>query len=131
MKKIFILLLLVVLLGPTAYAQSDNETATPVVKTANGTLEGINKSGIRTFKGIPFAAPPVGDLRWREPQPVMNWDGVRKADKFGPRAMQRPLFADMVFRSNGMSEDCLYLTCGRQQSLQVNGFQCLFTEMEF
>ena len=49
------------------------------------------------------------NLRWREPQPVQNWSGVRKADKFGPRAMQLPVFGDMNFRSDGMSEDCLYL----------------------
>ncbi len=80
------------------------------VKTANGTLEGtLEKSGIRSFKGVPFAAPPVGELRWREPQPVKNWQGVRKATQFGPRAMQLPVFGDMNFRSNGVSEDCLYL----------------------
>jgi len=81
------------------------------VKTSNGTLEGIlnAKTGIRSFKGIPFAAPPVGDLRWKPPQPASNWTGVRTADKFGPRCMQRPVFSDMQFRSNGVSEDCLYL----------------------
>ncbi len=80
------------------------------VKTANGTLEGtLEKTGIRSFKGIPFAAPPIGDLRWKEPQPVQSWDGVRPAKAFGPRAMQAPIFGDMGFRSNGMSEDCLYL----------------------
>ena len=72
-------------------------------------LKVYNVSGIRTFKGIPYAAPPVGNLRWREPQPAQNWTGVRKADHFGPRAMQLPLFGDMNFRSDGMSEDCLYL----------------------
>src|SRR5690349_11137346 len=81
----------------------------PRVKIANGELEGVNESGIKTFKGVPFAAPPVGNLRWREPQPVVNWNSVRKADKFGPRAMQLPVFGDMNFRSNGVSEDCLYL----------------------
>ena len=81
------------------------------VKTANGALEGVfdKNSGVRSFKGIPFAEPPVGDLRWKPPQPVKNWQGERKADKFGPRCMQRPIFGDMNFRSNGMSEDCLYL----------------------
>src|SRR6476659_3030209 len=80
------------------------------VKTANGTLEGtLEKTGIRSFKGIPFAAPPVGDLRWKEPQPVQNWEGVRPAKAFGPRCMQAPVFGDMGFRANGMSEDCLYL----------------------
>ncbi|MCB0116141.1 MAG: carboxylesterase family protein, partial [Caldilineaceae bacterium] len=62
-----------------------------------------------SFKGIPFAAPPIGDLRWRAPQPVTPWDGVREAVRFGPRAMQLPVFGDMNFRSDGMSEDCLYL----------------------
>ncbi len=93
----------------TATAQTGKEMAALQVKIANGMLEGVNESGIRTFKGIPFAQPPVGELRWKEPQPVRNWEGVRKADKFGPRAMQRAVFGDMGFRSNGLSEDCLYL----------------------
>ena len=82
------------------------------VKTANGIVETTKppKDGVRSFKGIPFAAPPVGDLRWQPPQPVKNWAGVRKADDFGPRCMQHTgPNADYWFRSNGMSEDCLYL----------------------
>ncbi|HKQ05160.1 MAG TPA: carboxylesterase family protein [Blastocatellia bacterium] len=81
------------------------------VKTANGIVAGAGRqsSGVRIFRGIPFAQPPVGDLRWKEPQPVKDWQGVRQADKFGPRCMQAPIFGDMGFRSNGMSEDCLYL----------------------
>jgi para-nitrobenzyl esterase len=82
------------------------------VTTVNGILESTSapKDGVRNFKGIPFAQPPVGDLRWREPQPVKNWTGARNADHFGPRCMQRTSpGADYWFRSNGMSEDCLYL----------------------
>jgi len=82
------------------------------VKTANGIVESTAapKDGVRSFKGIAFGQPPVGDLRWREPQPVKNWTGVRNADQFGPRCMQRTgPGADYWFRSNGMSEDCLYL----------------------
>jgi para-nitrobenzyl esterase len=82
------------------------------VKIANGTLESTvaPKDGVRSFKGIPFGQPPVGELRWREPQPVKNWKGVRNADQFGPRCMQRTSAgADYWFRGNGMSEDCLYL----------------------
>ena len=82
------------------------------VKIANGLIEATAQpsSSVRSFKGIPFAQPPVDDLRWREPQPVKNWTGVRNADKFGPRCMQRTSpTADYWFRSNGMSEDCLYL----------------------
>jgi para-nitrobenzyl esterase len=92
-----------------ALAQSDMHTPALIVKTANGMLEGTDQSGVRAFRGVPFAQPPVGDLRWREPQPVKNWQGVRKAHTFGPRAMQLPLFGDMGFRSDGISEDCLYL----------------------
>ncbi|KAA2240958.1 carboxylesterase family protein [Chitinophaga agrisoli] len=80
------------------------------VKTTNGMLAGITeKSGVQSYKGIPYAAPPVGDLRWKAPQPAANWEGTRKADHFGPRAMQPPIFGDMNFRSDGMGEDCLYL----------------------
>lgn len=92
-----------------AFGQEGGSRRHPQVNTQYGVLEGLDESGIYTFKGVPFAAPPIGDLRWREPQPVGKWDGVRKADKFGPRAMQRAVFGDMDFRSNGMSEDCLYL----------------------
>jgi len=84
--------------------------AAPRATTATGVVEGtLEASGVKSYKGIPFAAPPVGDLRWKAPQPAQKWRGVRKADHFGPRAMQLPLFSDMVFRSDGVSEDCLYL----------------------
>ena len=106
MKKLF-LLFLAAQASQAIFAQSNNESLQ--VKTANGILEGTDESGIRVYRGVPFAQPPVGDLRWKEPRPVKNWEGVRKADKFGPRAMQRALFGDMGFRSNGVSEDCLYL----------------------
>jgi para-nitrobenzyl esterase len=81
------------------------------VTLANGIVEGTGPqaSGVREFKGIPFAEPPVGALRWSPPQPVKNWSGVRQATGFGPRCMQQPIFGDMNFRSNGMGEDCLYL----------------------
>ncbi|NCD69707.1 carboxylesterase/lipase family protein [Mucilaginibacter agri] len=105
MKLRSYLLLLLQLAAVNLFAQQPTEAT-----IANGKLEGVAQTnGIRTFKGIPFAQPPVGDLRWKEPQPVKDWTGVRKADHFGPRAMQKPVFGDMGFRSDGMSEDCLYL----------------------
>jgi para-nitrobenzyl esterase len=107
MKKYLLLSLACAQLALAAFAQKNKGLQ---VKTASGIVEGVlEKSGVRSFKGIPFAAPPVGNLRWREPQPVPNWQGVRKANRFGLRAMQAPIFGDMAFRSNGMSEDCLYL----------------------
>ncbi len=89
----------------------DHADGNPSVTVSGGILEGTIDpgSGVRSFKGIPFAAPLVGDLRWRPPQPAAPWAGVRPAHQFGPRAMQLPVFGDMSFRSNGMSEDCLYL----------------------
>ena len=114
MRKLVLFSLCSILIS-SSYAQvlQENKTSSNTgqrVKTANGILEGtLEMSGIITFKGIPYAAPPIGDLRWREPQPVKNWKGIRKADHFGPKAMQAPIFSDMVFRSDGTSEDCLYL----------------------
>ena len=102
-----ILFFLVALLPLTLFAQLGNEV--PKVRITNGTLEGSSSSGISIFRGVPYAQPPVGNLRWKAPQPVKNWEGVRKAEKFGPRAMQKPIYGDMNFRSDGVSEDCLYL----------------------
>ncbi|MCU0520653.1 MAG: carboxylesterase family protein [Anaerolineae bacterium] len=84
---------------------------TSPILTSRGKVVGVrdDTTGVYSFKGIPFAAPPVGDLRWKAPQPVEPWSGIREAVRFGPRAMQLPVFGDMNFRSNGMSEDCLYL----------------------
>jgi para-nitrobenzyl esterase len=80
------------------------------VKIADGMVESVTeKSGVNSFKGIPFAQPPIGDLRWKAPQPVNSWTGVRKCDAFGYNPMQKKVFGDMGFRSPGMSEDCLYL----------------------
>src|SRR5690606_18886892 len=75
-------------------------------ETANGMIEGApgRGDGMMVYKGIPFAAPPTGDNRWRAPQPVTPWDGVRDATEFGPRCMQ-PGTAEGL----ETSEDCLYL----------------------
>ena len=104
MKKQFFITLAAMFLTIGASAQE-----APQVETGNGILEGINESGIKVFKGVPFAAPPVGNLRWAAPQPVQKWDGIRKADEFGPNPMQENVFGDMMFGTKKMSEDCLYL----------------------
>jgi len=81
------------------------------VQIDSGMIEGkaAAEPGVQAFEGIPFAAPPLGTLRWREPQPVTPWSGVLKTTHFGPRPMQGSIFSDMVFRDQGPSEDCLYL----------------------
>jgi para-nitrobenzyl esterase len=101
--------LLALLLGTQAgHAQ---QLRTVQVRTANGMLEGVvSPDGkVRTFKGIPYAAPPVGPLRWKAPQPAPSWTGVRRAVDYAPRAMQGRIYDGMVFNDNGPSEDCLYL----------------------
>ena len=78
------------------------QLAQPVVKVEQGQLRGVVDQDLTVYKGIPFAAPPIGDLRWKAPQPAASWQGVRDADKFGPDCMQSGNAANM-------SEDCLYL----------------------
>ena len=109
MKIILFIFCLTLLSSSMLFAKIKFDVITPIVKTANGLIEGSNDSGVLIFKGIPYAEPPVGELRWKEPRPVNNWDGVLKATKFAKRPMQAAIFSDMVFRSDGISEDCLYL----------------------
>jgi para-nitrobenzyl esterase len=125
MKKLSLYIIPVIVFTMVAQAQTNTDnTSAVIVKTQNGTLEGtIENSGVRSFKGIPFATPPVGGLRWKEPQPPKNWEGKREAKHFSARAVQNNVFADMNFRSAGMSEDWLYLNVwippGRNKGLPV------------
>ncbi len=82
-----------------------------VIKTDQGKVQGkMSADGqARDFLGIPYAAPPVGPLRWKPPQPAAKWQGVRQATSFGSRCMQQEHYDDMVFRDPGESEDCLTL----------------------
>lgn len=73
------------------------------VKVQEGLLQGVFENGLTVYKGVPFAAPPVGDLRWRAPQPAAKWEGVRQANRFAPGP---PQGQNLTF---GKSEDCLYL----------------------
>ena len=88
----------------------DSAAAEVQVKTASGTVEGIEVAdGLRVFKGIPFAEPPLGNLRWKPPQPVKAWDGIKKAQTFGSAPVQDAGMAAMVGVPAPFSEDCLYL----------------------
>jgi para-nitrobenzyl esterase len=101
-----------VMVSALALGVASAVAAGPMAKVDGGNVEGAasgSGSAVSVFRGIPFAAPPVGELRWREPQPVVAWSGTRQATEFAPRCMQQPLFSDMMFRSPAPSEDCLYL----------------------
>ena len=94
-----------------SYSQSSNFGFAVQATTQQGVIEGSydTKTGVQTYFGIPFAKAPVGELRWKNPEPADSWSGVREAKHFGARPMQPPVFGDMNFRSSNMSEDCLYL----------------------
>lgn len=98
MKKVFFIALSMFVTLIAANAQKPAP-----VKVEQGLLQGVRESGLTVYKGIPFAAPPVGDLRWRAPQPASAWQGVRQATQFAPAPIQggNP--------PSGKSEDCLYL----------------------
>ena len=86
----------------------------PIAVTKQGQLRGIEKLGCLQFRGVPFAAPPVGDLRWRSPRPPSSWDGLRDATQFGAICPQvagtlEALGAGRVREENPMDEDCLTL----------------------
>jgi para-nitrobenzyl esterase len=83
--------------------------ATQEVKTDAGGVRGVLADGVVSFKGIPFAAPPVGDLRWRPPQPPKAWNGVREASQYGADCMQKPFPGDAAPLGVTPAEDCLYL----------------------
>jgi para-nitrobenzyl esterase len=116
--KIRAALILFVYGGTLALAAQPLKTVQ--VRTANGVVEGVVSADnkVRSFKGIPYAAPPVGALRWKAPQPAASWTGVRKAADYGPRCMQGPIYSDMIFRDSGPSEDCLYLNLWMPEGAQ-------------
>lgn len=98
------LLALLLLLSPAGLPA---QIAAPHARIAQGELVGqVTGMGPYAFKGIPYAAPPVGPLRWKAPQPAPGWQGVRDAAKFGPACMQQPT---LRIPTSAMSEDCLYL----------------------
>ncbi len=100
MKKVLITILLISALTPLGFSQI--QTA----KVTGGEVQGVVTNGISIFKGIPFAAPPVGDLRWKEPAPVQAWTGIKRADAFGLACMQP---ANSQGNTAPVGEDCLYL----------------------
>ena len=100
MRSQFLLTAILALAGGVLAPAAQNDSL--LTKLDSGTVSGtLSAADVRIYKGIPFAAPPVGDLRWRAPKPLAHWEGVRQADKFGPTCMQG--------NGNGSSEDCLYL----------------------
>jgi len=108
MKRVLRTVLRIALLLPplvAAAAQSDLSK----VKIDTGVLQGLSQNDITSFKGIPFAAPPVGKNRWRTPQPAAKWKGIRQATQYSPDCMQLPFPSDAAPLGTPPNEDCLYL----------------------
>jgi len=101
-------LLLALTLSTAAFSHASNQLQ---IKTDKGKVEGsLTADGkVRAFEGIPYAAPPVGNLRWQAPQPAAKWKGVRQAKEFGNHCFQTNVYPDMIFHDPGESEDCLTL----------------------
>ncbi|WP_133671667.1 carboxylesterase/lipase family protein [Maribacter caenipelagi] len=110
MRNLKIILFSLLLTFNFTNAQETNSFPVQVI-IENGIIEGNydTHTGIQRYFGIPFAKPPIGELRWKAPQPLEHWSGIKETKAFGPRPMQTMVFGDMKSRSNGVSEDCLYL----------------------
>ncbi len=91
----------------------------PIVKTQSGLVQGIREDGVTVFKGIPYAKPPLGELRWRAPQPLEHWPGTYKATEFGHDCMQAPILSDDAPLRTSLSEDCLFLNIWKPKGEQT------------
>lgn len=121
MKRIPILyrlLLFFIITSGTAAPQENDQININCVITENGMISGLPgaDSKVKVFRGIPYSAPPLDEFRWKDPQPVQNWEGIRKCEAFGPNAMQNKPIPSGLYTgefliplNSAISEDCLYL----------------------
>ena len=113
MKKVFALLAACLLVG----CHIEKVTENPILTIEGGQIQGVNADieGVVVYRGIPFAAPPIGENRWKAPQPVLPWQGVKLCNKFGHPAFQGAHYEGGYTTEWGYgdeapySEDCLYL----------------------
>ena len=119
MKRTMIAIAATTILFIQAAQAAGAQAAGPQVTVAQGGLEGVHDYTVDSFKGIPFAAPPTGALRWRAPQPAAAWPGVRVADHFAPDCMQQTVPWTEAPSTVKPSEDCLYLNVWRPAGSQV------------
>lgn len=109
MRRILYIIGCLIWMSIPVMSQSENTSVR--TKVGNGVIEGFHDAeiGLDMFLGIPFAKPPLDDLRWKAPQAAEPWEGILETKSFGPSPVQTNVFGDMEFRSDTISEDCLYL----------------------
>lgn len=126
MQKTVFLIVWFCLLSLSTIAQQEN--CFPVqTRIENGFIEALydTKSGLQMYFGIPFAKPPVGDLRWKAPEPVEGWEGFLETKTFKPRPVQAIVYGDMKSRSDGLHKDCLYLNVWTPAKRDTKGLPVL------
>jgi len=96
------------------------QSSDTIVTIDSGAIQGAISGDVVAFKGIPYAAPPVGALRWREPQPVTPWRETRSATKYGPDCVQKPVGGDVAPTAGEFGEDCLFVSVWRPMGLKAD-----------
>lgn len=110
--------LVVLTQGGNAVADTSSTSRAPIVKTEGGSIRGVEVNGSTAYRGIPYAAPPVGELRWKPPQPATKWTGVRDGSQFGPSSPQQRTPLTNV--GGPLSEDSLYLNVSTPSAVGTN-----------
>jgi len=121
MKKLLLVVIILTAFFQTKAQVQSNNANSLVLKVEGGSIKGFLHQDIVSFKGIPFAAPPVGQLRWRAPQPVIAWEGVRDATNFANDCAQAAFGPNADSISKTSSEDCLYLNVWAPSKTNSNG----------